>query len=86
MARRSAKHAACAAERAAARRSRRGRARACARPATISDSPGRVFDWDDYQALKARQANRRFPKPDGSLFVGDKGMLTTGTYGEMTRA
>ena len=27
----------------------------------------------------------RFPTPDGSLFVGDKGMLTTGTYGDMTR-
>jgi len=25
------------------------------------------------------------PKPDGSLFIGDKGMLTTGTYGENTR-
>ncbi len=29
--------------------------------------------------------DRRVPKPDGSLFVGDKGMLTTGTYGEDTR-
>ena len=23
--------------------------------------------------------------PDGSLFIGDKGMITTGTYGEQTR-
>jgi hypothetical protein len=23
--------------------------------------------------------------PDGSLFIGDKGMLTTGTYGDATR-
>ena len=25
------------------------------------------------------------PSPDGSLFIGDKGMITTGTYGENTR-
>ena len=25
------------------------------------------------------------PTPDGSLFIGDKGMITTGTYGENTR-
>ena len=25
------------------------------------------------------------PAPDGSLFIGDKGMITTGTYGEDTR-
>jgi hypothetical protein len=48
-------------------------------------SPGRVFRWEEYQALKNATAPLRFPKPDGSLFVGDKGMLTTGTYGEMTR-
>ena len=48
-------------------------------------SPGQVFNYDDYQALKAPDAKLRFPTPDGSLFVGDKGMLTTGTYGEVTR-
>ena len=48
-------------------------------------SPGRVFNWDEYQALKASTAPLRFPTPDGSLFMGDKGMLTTGTYGEVTR-
>jgi hypothetical protein len=48
-------------------------------------SPGRVFNWEQFQALKAPDAQLRFPKPDGSLFIGDKGMLTTGTYGEMTR-
>ena len=32
--------------------------------------------------LPARRAPLRFPTPDGSLFIGDKGMLTTGTYGE----
>lgn len=49
-------------------------------------SPGRVFDWKQYQELKAAPKEQlRFPQPDGSLFVGDKGMLTTGTYGDLTR-
>jgi len=48
-------------------------------------SPGRVFNWDEFQALKEATAPLRFPQPDGSLFIGDKGMLTTGTYGEITR-
>jgi len=48
-------------------------------------SPGRVFNWDEFQALKASTTPLRFPTPDGSLFVGDKGMLTTGTYGDVTR-
>ncbi|HEX3879633.1 MAG TPA: Gfo/Idh/MocA family oxidoreductase [Bryobacteraceae bacterium] len=48
-------------------------------------SPGRVFDWDEYQALKASPTPPRAPSPNGSLFIGDKGMLTTGTYGEVTR-
>jgi hypothetical protein len=48
-------------------------------------SPGRVFNWNEFEALKASKEPLRFPMPDGSLFIGDKGMLTTGTYGEMTR-
>jgi len=48
-------------------------------------SPGRVFNWDEFAALKAATTPLRFPQPDGSLFVGDKGMLTTGTYGDVTR-
>jgi hypothetical protein len=48
-------------------------------------SPGRVFNWDAFQALKDSATPLRFPQPDGSLFVGDKGMLTTGTYGDVTR-
>jgi predicted dehydrogenase len=48
-------------------------------------SPGRVFDWDFFQTLKESANQLRFPAPDGSLFIGDKCMLTTGTYGEMTR-
>ncbi len=45
---------------------------------------GRVFDWESYNAVK-NDPNTRPATPDGSLFIGDKGMLTTGTYGEQTR-
>ncbi len=45
---------------------------------------GDVFDWDRFQEV-ANNPNAVVPKPDGSLFVGDKGMITTGTYGEDTR-
>ncbi len=48
-------------------------------------SPGRVFDKEHWAELKAATEPLRFPRPDGSLFVGDKGMITTGTYGEITR-
>jgi hypothetical protein len=47
---------------------------------------GPVFNWETYQAmLKAASGPLRPATPDGSLFVGDKGMLTSGTYGENTR-
>ena len=45
---------------------------------------GRVFNFEAYQALKAA-AEVRHPTPNGSVFIGDKGLLTTGTYGEQTR-
>lgn len=48
-------------------------------------SPGEVFDKKLWAELKASTEPLRFPTPDGSLFIGDKGMLTTGTYGEVTR-
>jgi hypothetical protein len=48
-------------------------------------SPGRVFNEEQFEALRAPDAKLRFPSPDGSVFIGDKGMLTTGTYGEVTR-
>jgi hypothetical protein len=48
-------------------------------------SPGRVFNWEQFQALREPGAELRFPTPDGSVFLGDKGILTTGTYGEITR-
>ena len=49
-------------------------------------SPGRVFNQAQFEAMKAAPKDQlRFPTPDGSVFIGDKGMLTTGTYGEITR-
>jgi hypothetical protein len=49
-------------------------------------SPGRVFNQEQFKAMKAAPKEQlRFPTPDGSLFMGDKGMLTTGTYGDVTR-
>jgi hypothetical protein len=43
---------------------------------------GPVFHWND---AYLPGAERRKVTPDGSLFIGDKGMITTGTYGEQTR-
>jgi hypothetical protein len=55
-------------------------------PAYEFRSPGQVFDMARFEAMKAAPKEQlRFPTPDGSLFIGDKGMLTTGTYGEVTR-
>jgi hypothetical protein len=48
-------------------------------------SPGRVFNWEEFAVLKDSTTPLRFPIPDGSVFMGDKGMLTTGTYGDVTR-
>jgi hypothetical protein len=45
---------------------------------------GRVFNYEAYQALKSNSEVRP-ASPNGSLFIGDKGVLTTGTYGEGTR-
>jgi len=48
-------------------------------------SPGNTFNWEHFQELKASTTPLRFPTPNGSVFIGDKGLLTTGTYGEVTR-
>jgi hypothetical protein len=45
---------------------------------------GRVFDYEQFQKIKD-DPEAKAPPPDGSLFIGDKGMITTGTYGEQTR-
>lgn len=45
---------------------------------------GNIFDYEAFLSRKA-QGEPRFPKPNGSVFLGDKGIITTGTYGEDTR-
>lgn len=45
---------------------------------------GRLFEWDKYQELKSA-SDIRPGGMNGSVFLGDKGILTTGTYGETTR-
>ena len=50
---------------------------------------GQVFNYENFDAMmkQSKESGQplRMPSPDGSLFVGDKGMITSGTYGEMTR-
>ncbi len=53
------------------------------RPA-YNGTVGRVFNFEAYQALRSNP-NARPVTPNGSVFIGDKGLLTTGTYGEQTR-
>ena len=43
---------------------------------------GNVFHWND---AYLPSAERTKVTPDGSVFIGDKGIITTGTYGEQTR-
>jgi hypothetical protein len=45
---------------------------------------GRVFNFEKFEKEK-NDPDAVVPPPDGSLFIGDKGMITTGTYGEQTR-
>jgi hypothetical protein len=53
-----------------------------ARPAPLYQ--GSVFDYAAFQTV-LEDPNKSVPKPDGSLFIGDKGVITTGTYGADTR-
>ena len=53
-------------------------------PPVRSGYIGRVFDWDNFQQ-NSLAPDAKTPDPNGSLFIGTKGMLTTGTYGEQTR-
>lgn len=54
------------------------------RPRPFTGFVGRVFNWEAFEKEK-NDPDAVVPKPDGSLFIGDKGMITTGTYGEQTR-
>ncbi|MCX6626849.1 MAG: Gfo/Idh/MocA family oxidoreductase, partial [Candidatus Solibacter sp.] len=51
-------------------------------PPPPSGFVGQVFKWNDGYLPAAERAR---VTPNGSLFIGDKGMLTSGTYGEQTR-
>ena len=53
-------------------------------PAETSPYVGDVFNYEKFLEVQ-KNPNARTPSPNGSLFIGDKGMLTTGTYGEDTR-
>lgn len=44
---------------------------------------GRVFNWETFD--EKNDPDAIVPSPDGSVFIGDKGIITTGTYGEQTR-
>jgi predicted dehydrogenase len=57
-----------------------------AAPAPRSPYQGRVFSWPEWTEIQPLLSiPKSLPTPNGSLFVGSKGMLTTGTYGESTR-
>ncbi|HVW87420.1 MAG TPA: Gfo/Idh/MocA family oxidoreductase, partial [Bryobacteraceae bacterium] len=53
------------------------------KPKPFTGFVGRVFNWEDYENATAPDA--RISGPNGSVFIGDKGIMTTGTYGEQTR-
>jgi hypothetical protein len=53
-------------------------------PPPRRETTGSVFDWDRFEAL-LRDPEVVPDKPNGSVFIGDKGILTTGTYAEDTR-
>jgi Oxidoreductase family, NAD-binding Rossmann fold len=47
------------------------------------ENTNQVFTWEMIEALRANPP--RTTSPNGSLFIGDKGMITCGTYGEYAR-
>jgi len=53
------------------------------RPRPFTGFIGRTFDWEAMENATAPDA--RISGPNGSVFIGDKGIMTTGTYGEQTR-
>jgi hypothetical protein len=53
-------------------------------PPPLTGFVGDVFNFEKFQAVR-NASDMEMRRPDGSLFIGDKGMLTTGTYGEDTR-
>ncbi|MEP6716199.1 MAG: Gfo/Idh/MocA family oxidoreductase [Terriglobia bacterium] len=53
-------------------------------PPPFTGFVGRVFNWENFQK-NALAPDARPATPNGSLFMGDEGMLTAGTYGEQPR-
>jgi hypothetical protein len=53
-------------------------------PPPPSGFVGPVFNSVNFDLVR-QDPNPTIPKPNGSVFIGDKGILTTGTYGENTR-
>jgi hypothetical protein len=53
-------------------------------PRPYTGFTGDVFGFEKFQAVKDA-TDAEIPPPDGSVFIGDNGILTTGTYGEETR-
>ena len=53
------------------------------RPKAFTGFVGQTFNQERYDEAKAPDA--RLTQPNGSVFIGDKVFMTTGTYGEMTR-
>jgi len=53
-------------------------------PPPFTGFVGHVFDFEKFQETR-NDPDARKPPPDGSAFIGDKGIITTGTYGEDTR-
>jgi len=56
---------------------------AAPRQAPATGYTGRGFTWERYQ--EALSPTAKLSGPNGSVFIGDKGVMTTGTYGELTR-
>jgi hypothetical protein len=50
-----------------------------------TEGTGQVFTWARMEAVKENPPTTTGAGANGSLFIGDKGMITTGTYGEATR-
>ncbi|HEX3877077.1 MAG TPA: Gfo/Idh/MocA family oxidoreductase [Bryobacteraceae bacterium] len=46
---------------------------------------GSVFNYEAFMARKTEGEMAPNQQPNGSVFIGDKGIITTGTYGENTR-
>ena len=63
-----------------------GQAPPASASAPRSGYQGRVFSWTEWTELQPLLSDpKTLPSPNGSLFIGEKGMLATGSYGECTR-